>query len=395
MKKETNNSNTDLDFIVCHSEEIDTEDAVKELIEQAESKLNGRIPNACILFSAIDYEFQTFLDEITMKWNGIQLVGGTTDGEMSSELGFAEDSVVMLLFKSDSIVFSAGVGDSLSEDIDNACKKAVVEATEGFDSEPRLCFTIPGNVGTQNDKIIASLKNLLNDKVPIFGGVPGDQWRFKVQYQFCGNKVYTDSVPILLFSGSFVFEYGVDSGWIPLGEPGKVTKTEGNIVYEINNKPAIDFYKNSLGELNEAGPEFPILVLNEQNNILFQRTPFQVLTDQNGAIVFLGEINLGAKVQIANAPRDTIIDGSRKSINDALNKLGKDPKVKGCLFISCAGRKLLLGTRTKDEIATAREILGNDVPMAGFYSYSEVCPLKMDPKNSALHNQTFITLLFG
>ena len=395
MIKESDKDQKVFDFIVCHSEDIDSLNAVHGLILQADEKLNGKVPNACILFSAIDYDHQLILNEINNKWPGIQLVGGTTDGELSSELGFSEDSVVMILFRSGSVIFTSGVGDLRSAGTEAACNKAVSEASENLIQTPKLCLTFPGGVGTNNDKIVASLANLFDGEVPIFGGIPADQWRFKVQYQFCGNKVFTDSVPILLFSGDFKFEYGVDSGWIPMGEPGIANKIEGNIIYEINNEPAIQFYKSGLGELTDPSGEFPLVILNKENEILYQRTPARVLSDNSGAIGFLGEIPSGSIVQIATAERDTILDGSRKSVHLAFDKFTMGSKISGGLFISCAARKALLGTRTREEIEIAREILGEDIPVAGFYGYGELSPLNNDKSNSLLHNQTFITILFG
>ena len=395
MGRGLNHGKNNFDFIVCHSSDIETDDTVVELFEQADKKLNGRIPNACILFLSIDYNHQLILDKINQKWDGIQLIGGTTDGELSSDLGFVEDSAVMILLVSDSVVFKASAGDLKSDEIEKVCKRLVEEATENLNTEPRLCLTIPGNIGTNNDKIVRSLSKALNNKVPVFGGTPGDQWRFKTQYQFSGKAVHTNAVTLLLFSGNLIFEYGVDSGWIPMGETGIVNKAEGNIIYEINSKSAVQFYKRSLGELNDPSGEFPLVILNEKDEIIYQRTPARILSDNSGGIVFLGEIPSGSKVQIATAERDNILEGTKRSIKMAIDKFPKDKIIKGCLFISCAGRKALLGTRTRDEMKIAEELIGDDVPKAGFYAYSEISPLKSDHAFSVLHNQTFVTILFG
>jgi hypothetical protein len=384
-----------LKLVVCHTDDVDSEDAVKDLIQQSEAKLNGQIPDACILFAAIDYEHQVMLDEINSKWNGIKLIGGTTDGEMSSEMGFGEDSAVMMLFCSPKIKFTIGVGDQLSAGIQKACETAVKQAFDGLESDPKLCFTFPGNVTTNIDQIVSSLKSSFRGAIPIFGGVPGDQWRFETQYQFLGNQVFTDAVPILVLSGDFAFAYGVDSGWEPMGEMGIVNRAEANIVYEINNSPAIAFYKEGLGETSEPSGEFPIVILDENDQILYQRAVAQVLDDGSGAIAFLGEVPEGAKLSIARAEREIILEGATKSLQDAINNFPEDSEITGGLYFSCAARKALLGTRTEEEIKIARKMLGEQIPMTGFYSYGEICPLKNEPNNSMLHNQTFVTLLLG
>lgn len=383
-----------LKIAVCHSDDIDTNDAMLELLEQAEEELNGSVPQAGILFAAIDYEHQIFLTGITEKWPGIQLVGGTTDGEISSRMDFKEDSVVLMLFCSNTYEFSAGLGNIQGASIETACKTAVESASEGISAEVNLCITFPGNTTTNADQIIFNLNKFLHEEVMIFGGIPGDQWRFKTQYQFFGNEVHTDAVPILLISGDLQFVYGVDSGWKPMGNEGIVTKSEGNIIYKINNETAHSFYKNSLGELNTPSAEFPLIVLNDDNHVQYQRAPAAVLEDGSGGVVLMGEIPEGAKVKICSADRVDILNGTSKSIISALDRVPENAEISGALLISCAARKSLLGTKTKEECKLVSEKLGADIPFAGFYSYGELSPVKHKGKKAMLHNQTFVTVLF-
>ena len=90
-----------------------------------------------------------------------------------------------------------------------------------------------------------------------------------------------------------------------------------------------------------------------------------------------------------------ILEGTKKSISEAKEKLTEGSKINGCLFVSCASRKVLLGTQTGEEMKIAGNIIGENIPAAGFYSYGEISPLKNESNNSTFHNQTFITLLFG
>ena len=119
------------------------------------------------------------------------------------------------------------------------------------------------------------------------------------------------------------------------------------------------------------------------------------MEDNSGAIVFIGEIPQGSKVQIATAQRGMILEGTKRSISEAKEKLPEGSKINGCLFVSCAGRKVLLGTQAEEEMKIAGNIIGENIPAAGFYSYGEVSPLKNESNNSMLHNQTFVTLLFA
>lgn len=381
-------------MIVCQSDDVDTKDAAEELIAQADEQLDGEIPNACILFAAIDYEHQIFLDIINNKWKGIKLIGGTTDGEISSNTGFSEDSVVMMLFYSSKIRFSTGIGVVKDSDISGACKNAVDQALSDFSEEVKLCITIPGNITTNIDQIMFNLRKMIKTDIPIFGGVAGDQWRFQTQYQFLGTNVYTDAVPVLMMGGDVEFVYGIDSGWEPMGNFGLVTKAEGNIVYNIDNETALDFYKNNLGELSTPSAEFPLIVFNENNEVLYQRSAASVMEGDTGAIIFMGEIPQGSKVKIGGAERNVILNGTTKSVSNALDKLSKNSQIIGGLLFSCAARKTLLGTKTNEESKIVTKLIGEKIPYIGFYAYGELSPVKGEEKNSMLHNQTFVTLLF-
>jgi hypothetical protein len=380
-------------MIVSHSDSINTSDVVSELIDDAEQKLEGEIPGACILYVAIDHEYQVLLNAIHDKWNNIRLIGGTTDGEMSSEMGFAEDSVVMILLCSSEVEFSIGVGEGLETDIPSACAQAVSQASSEVASNPCLCITNPGNMDTNLVQVISSLKKALGGQVPIFGGVPGDQWRFQTQYQFFGRQVYTDAVPILLFHGNIGFSYGVESGWKPLGEKGVVTKSEGNTVYAIDNAPAIEFYKLGLGVTGEPSAEFPLVVLDEAGEIQYLRGAARAVDDNSGAVAFVGHVPEGATVRLSRADRDTILLGTRKAIATAIEKLPENAEVHGGLLISCASRKSLLGSKTMEELRIANQMIGENIPLAGFYGYGEIAPTANEGLNSKLHNQTFVILL--
>ena len=114
--------------VVAHSEDIDAEGALDDLMEQCQGKLGGRAPNAGILFSAIDMEHDLVLKGIDDAWPGIELIGCTTDGEISSQIGFREDSMSLVLFGSDSIDIKAGLGRNVSKDVPAACREAVQSA---------------------------------------------------------------------------------------------------------------------------------------------------------------------------------------------------------------------------------------------------------------------------
>lgn len=89
--------------VVGHSNDPDSLSAVEEVLQQYTNSLAGDIPKAGIIFAAIDFEHSLILQQIHQPFPGIELIGGTTDGEISSVLEFQQDSITLMLFCSDEV----------------------------------------------------------------------------------------------------------------------------------------------------------------------------------------------------------------------------------------------------------------------------------------------------
>ncbi|OCQ99969.1 hypothetical protein BCD64_02490 [Nostoc sp. MBR 210] len=382
-----------LNVVVGHSNDPDSLSAISEILEQCQENLKGKLPQAGILFAAIDFDYALILQEITKAFPSIELIGGTTDAEISSLLQFQQDSIALMLFCADEIEIYAGLGRNLSQDPILATQQAVEQAKSKIKNQAssQLCLTFPESLTVDGVSIVEGLKLALGKDIPIFGGLTADQWKFEKTYQFFQTEILSDAVPVLIFSGKFLFSQGVASGWHPLGKKGKITKVDKNILYEINHKPALDFYHHYLGGLPPSG-EYPLAVFESETEEFYMRAP-SVYDPEKGSITFLGEIPADVFVQIAQASRNEILDAAKTSITNALNNYpGKQPDA--ALFFSCAARRLLLGTRTIEEYQLAQEFLTSDIPGCGFYTHGEISPLNGGGE-TRLHHETFVTLLIG
>ena len=384
-------------FSACvgHSEEADAEAAVEEILEQCRARLDGAVPRAGMLFAAIDLDHNALLCAITQAFPGIELIGCTTDGELSSELGFREDSATLILFASDTVDIAAGVGRGLSGDVAGACRSAVEAAQAKTGKPPRLCITVPEGLAVDGHAVTATLQQAVGRDIPVFGALAGDQWRLKSTNQFFGTEVLTDSIPVLLLSGDFQFSYGVATGWHQVGEVGRVTRAEGSVVHEIDGKPAIDFYRQYLGPGTNPTAEVPLAVLSTEDDSQYLRASWGVVDETTGAVTFLATVPEGSRVRLTLANRDEILTGCGESLAIAKSNLPSDARLGAALFFSCAARKILLGTRTQEEIRLIRDTLGDAVPACGFYGYGEISPNMGDPTGTKYHNESFVTLLIA
>ena len=376
--------------VVGQSDEADTGYAIAAVLHQCQIALAGGIPQAGILLSAIDFDYGLMLNQIQAVFPGLQLIGGTTDGEVSSQAGFQQDSVVLTLFVSDTITIQAGYGPDTSHDTLAAARQAVTQASRE-QTLPTLCLVIAESLGINGLSIVESLCQTLGDDFPIFGGLTGDQAKFQQTYQFFQDRVMTDSLPVLLFFGPLQFSYGMAHGWTPIARRGKITAAGSNAVTAINGKPALDLYDYYLDGLTPS-PEYPLAIFTPDSDTFYLRAPIGCDRD-TGSIQFLVDIPPHVDVQIAHATQTDILIACETATRTALERYpGEHPAA--ALIFSCCTRRYLLGTRTEEEYAISRQLLPANLPIAGFYSYGEIAP-QASKTSASLHHETFISLLLG
>lgn len=381
-----------LNIVVGHSCDPDSQSAIEEVLKQCSDSLAGAVPNAGILFAAIHFDHALILQQIQQRFGGIALIGGTTDGELSSVLGFQEDSLTLMLFSSSTIEIRAGVGRGVSQNPEAAARQAIVQATDKMAQSPRLCIALSESLTTRAEGVLQGLKQTLGLQVPIVGGLTADQYRFKQTFQFFQTEVLSDAAPILLFGDNLLLSCGVSSGSRPVGKKGIVTRVDKNTVYEIDGQSAYDFYRHYLGDLL-VDLDIGLAVFDPDQQHFSLRLPSNQSDLASGKLVFYGDIPEGSIVQIAQTDRDDILTAAKLSSQQALATYpGSNPAA--ALLFSCTVRRRLLGPRTGQEYAILRDHLAMPIPCCGFYTYGEISPFEI-PGESQFHNQTFVTLLLG
>jgi hypothetical protein len=242
----------------------------------------------------------------------------------------------------------------------------------------------------------SELVNGLNEvlKVPITGGLAGDAARFeKTVVGLNSLPAPGNIVGIGLYGEHIRVGYGHFGGWDPFGPERLVTRSNHNVLYELDNKSALELYKTYLGdkarELPGSALLFPLGMKLKAGDALLTRTILTIQDD--GGMVFAGDLPEGATVQLMKANFERLIDASSTAAEQTVDKLGSSAEF--ALLISCVGRKLVLGQRIEEEVEAVREVLGDCPQMAGFYSYGEISSLLNAP-GCELHNQTMtITVL--
>jgi hypothetical protein len=181
----------------------------------------------------------------------------------------------------------------------------------------------------------------------------------------------------------------------------KVTRASGNILYELNNEPALEVYQRFLGKhahkLPAIGVEYPLSLIGHlgdvgENDYSLLRATMSV-NRKEGSISFAGEIPEGATVSLTCGDRTSVLEAAEKAARLAKADLG-DHKPAMIFCYSCMARKIVLGRRTGEEIERVRAIISPTVPIAGFYTYGEYCRARRGGV-SLLHNETITITVIG
>jgi serine phosphatase RsbU (regulator of sigma subunit) len=383
-----------LKIAVGHSEDVDTLRAVETVIAQCRHQLGHLEPQAGIVFAGIEYEHRKILTAIRARYPGIELVGCTTAGEISSISGNSDDSDGLVLIYSDTLEIKSGVGRNMSEDPAAAIRFALAHAKDRRSRTPSLCLIFPDSYNPSFQAIVDSLNTELGSACPVFGGGAGTLEAEKAPLQFYGDEVLQNALPLLLFFGDLELEFNVNNSWRPLGMRARVTEVSGTTVRLIGDMKALDFYRYYVGPHGHPAAEFPLAVFDDiDENQFYVRAPMD-FDEDSGSVSFAGPIPLGATVQLTEATREQMVAYTQAAIGSAFKQITQTWRPAAALVFSCITRKAILGTRTPEELQILRDHLPADVPIMGFYSFGEFGPLQKN-QLSRMHSSTMVTLLLG
>jgi hypothetical protein len=257
-------------------------------------------------------------------------------------------------------------------------------------------FIISDGTRVNGSELVSGL-NIDNEiKTIISGGLAGDADNFSETAVGLNKMAAAGNIVAIGFYGSSIHVNCASfGGWDEFGRERIVTKSNRNILFEIDNRNALDLYKEYLGPFAEELPGsallFPLSMLVFGNNKTVVRT-ILTINEHEKSMTFAGNIPEGSKVRFMKANFDKLIDASENAAKNCYSSEHQNPQL--AILISCVGRKLILRERVSEEIMAAKDVLGTSVAITGFYSYGEIAPFN-NTLSCELHNQTMtITTLF-
>ena len=244
-------------------------------------------------------------------------------------------------------------------------------------------------------ELVKGLNDAVRKDVLITGGLAGDAANFQsTLIGLNGNASGGNIVAIGFYGEQIMVTHGSKGGWDMFGLEKEITKSETNILYEIDGNNALDFYKKYLGPDVENLPAsallFPLAVTEPGADRHVVRTILSI-NEEEKSMTFAGDVPLGSKVRLMKANLDKITDAASDAAYNSIKDANLKPDFS--LLISCVGRKLILGHRIEEEVEIVGETFNNETVMAGFYSYGEISPFN-EGGNCQLHNQTMTITSF-
>jgi hypothetical protein len=334
------------------------------------------------------------IEEIGLQYPHAELLGcstageimGTrvTDGSLSlTAIRFERTTLKAVDIQRDDFADSGRAGAALAERLD----------PEG------LVHTLVISDGqhVNGSELVKGIASRLPPGVTLTGGLAGDGSRFQRTVVLRGRGVAREKRIALLglYGPSLKVGFGSLGGWDSFGPVRQITRSRGNVLYELDGEPALHLYKRYLGAhadgLPSTGLLFPLSVKLPDTDREVVRTILAV-DEAEQSVTFAGDLPQGASARLMKANFDRLVDGAQGAARTSHDALGSG-SADLALLISCVGRKLVLKGRTEEELEAVREVLGPQATLTGFYSYGEICPAA---PNAAcdLHNQTMTITTF-
>lgn len=259
----------------------------------------------------------------------------------------------------------------------------------------RYILVISDGSMINGDELVEGIQSAIEPHVKISGGLAGDGARFEKTLVGLDSDIKQGNLVLMgLYGDKIKIGSGFEGGWDVFGPEKLITKSKGNVLYEVNGECALDVYKKYLGKYADELPSsallFPLSIKSKTDNSYIVRTILSI-DEKEKSMTFAGNVPEGSGVRLMKSNFDNLINAASEAGTQAVDN---NTPVEYAIIVSCVGRKLVLSSRIEEEVEAAIEKLTPDANVSGFFSYGEIVPDKA-LKCSHLHNQTITITTFA
>jgi hypothetical protein len=334
----------------------------------------------------------TIYDSIKAKFQAAEIVMCSTAGEIYHD-EVLDNSLVAVALKFEKTEIKACSVNIKDFKDSNAAAIGLAKKLDAVDLSYVLIIADGSLVN--GSELVKGLSSQIAKNVLITGGLAGDGAQFSSTLVGLNTQPAEGEIVAIGFYGkSLKVTHGSQGGWDIFGLEKTVTNSSSNVLFELEGQNALELYKKYLGEESQNLPGsallFPLSVIIPGATKPIVRTILSI-NEEDKSMTFAGDIPVGSKVRFMKANYDKLTMAASEAAQQTT--LNHSDKPAFSLLISCVGRKLILGSRTNEEVKAVSKTFDNMTILAGFYSYGEISPFN-EGGSCQLHNQTMTITSF-
>jgi len=341
----------------------------------AECIADGFTPTLAIAFLSISQDRMAICQCLSKA--GIAVFGATSAGEfIDDEIG--EGAVVLMLLDLDPVFFAIRLAETAGRSVYEVAKE-IGETGKQMFANPAFLVTVSG-FGTNGENVVNGIEDVMDAGAVVFGAIAGDDLTGSGSFVFTHDVDSRSAMLALIIDSDQIIVKGVaTSGWKPIGTKRIITHSQENIVYTIDDVPALDVLVRYLNDrptgqrmegntqLLDNNAYFPILLHRENAPPIVRAA---VRTDPaERSVHFAGPVPKGASFRFAMPPDFNVIDEVIAQA-EAEIKEKQLPEADALILFSCISRKIIFGPMVSEEVGGLKKIW--NAPLVGFFSYGEI-----------------------
>lgn len=384
------------------SKQDDAWQAGSEAASQAMAGMDGQA-DLVIAFTTDRYDQEAAVAGIRSVSGSAPLIGCCAGGVITAH-DLSTDSVAVMALRSEglrvTLAMEEGIHDApyhVGETVAEALSQHLGLADVGAQHEVVIALA-DGLTGALTE-VVQGAADALGPICPLAGGGAGDNLRFLKTVQFINDQVRSDALAAALLRAPAPIGIGVGHGWKPVGRPLVVTRSEGNVVHELDGQPAFEVYRriwaDEAPDLDVEGfsafaMAHPLgMPLGGGEHLI--RDPLRARPD--GAIECVAAVPENAVVHVMSGEKDSLFAAARAAAERAVDELAGRPPAAAIVF-NCISRLILLGDDAATEINHIQDVVGHETPLIGMFSFGEIAA-PPESQLAVLHNKTVVVCVFA
>ncbi len=359
------------------------EEAAREAAQKALQKAGLNQADAVIFFSSTKYRrhYSDILRTLKEVTGAKTILGSSAYGVLTEEASVERQaSLGVLVFSSDQISTQSFLVPNLQESSFAAGEAVGLALRETIQSQLLMIF--PDPFSFQSHHFFDGFESTYG-YTPMIGGAAAEDGRESKTYQMNDQTVAFDAVCGLALGGNFRFETAIAHSCRPFGEPFRITRAQGNAIYEMDGRPAYDILLETISHIEFKDPDkilqhifLGVPLKNFQTDFSGDHYLVRNIMGVNakkGMLTCTSPVEEGEFITFTFRDPNLARQDLKMTLEDLKARLGESKPAMGFYFNCCARGETLYGKSIED-VSLIRKFFP-ELPLLGFFTYGELAPV--------------------